>query len=210
MATKCETTTKRPIDIVLDIETAPVEKDVIERYNAAFANRKKRVIPGLHPCLSRIVVVGIKPIKKNAKPVVFAATPDGSVTEKDILVQTKEFLERAAVGRFVTFNGTAFDLPMMRLRAVACGVEGLGRLLPPSRSARNYDLFQLIRWEMPLSLQELALLAVGDTRELRGHDVAELWKAGRIDEIIQHNIEDLQTIEMLYLRRGDMFGIALP
>jgi len=88
-------------------------------------------------------------------------------------------------------------------------VQGLGRLLPTARSARNCDLFHMIKWEMPLTLSELSFLVLGKPKTLTGADVAELYLKGDFEAIRAYNIRDLEIIEALYLRREDLFGAAI-
>lgn len=187
------------MELVLDIETIPAGQEVLEQYCSQFPRKKKpKEAPALHPCTARIIAVGLKPM--GDEPVVFLDT------EREVLESTKSYLEEARPSRIITFNGTSFDFPMLRFRAAALRVEGLGRLLPTARSSRNCDLFHLIKWEMPLTLSELSMLVLGRPKELSGADVAELYRMGDLDAIRQYNINDLEIIEALYLLREDLFG----
>jgi len=186
-------------ELVLDIETIPAEQEVLDQYCSFFPRKKKpKETPALHPCTARVVAVGLKPV--GGEPVVFMST------EREILESTKSYLEEVRPTKIISFNGTAFDFPMLRFRAAAHHVEGLGRLLPTARSSRNCDLFHLIKWEMPLTLSELSMLVLGRPKELSGADVAELYRMGDLDAIRQYNIHDLEIIEALYLLREDLFG----
>ncbi|MCX8207411.1 MAG: hypothetical protein N3G75_06225, partial [Methanothrix sp.] len=114
-------------ELILDIETIPADQEALDRYCSLFPNKKKpRESPGLHPCTARIIAVGLKLL--GDEPVVFINT------EREVLESTKLYIESVRPTRFITFNGTSFDFPMLRLRAAALGVRGLGRLLPASRS----------------------------------------------------------------------------
>lgn len=187
------------MELVLDIETIPAEQEVLEQYCSLFPHKKKpKEAPALHPCTARIIAVGLKPV--GCDPAVFLST------EREVLESTKSYLEETRPSRIITFNGTAFDFPMLRLRAAALGVHGLGRLLPASRSPANYDIFQRIRWDMPLTLSELSMLVLGRPKELSGADVAELYKRGDLEAICEYNIHDLEIIEALYQLREDLFG----
>lgn len=190
------------MEIVLDIETIPAEQAVLEQYCSLFPHKKKpKESPALHPCTARIVVVGFKPVGDT--PLVLI---DRNGSEQDLLERARDYLEDVQPDKYITFNGTAFDFPMLRLRAAALGMHGLGRLLPASRSPANYDLFQRIRWDMPLTLSELSLLVLGRPKELSGADVAELYRMGDLEAIRMYNIEDLEIIEALYQLREDLFG----
>ena len=202
---------RRPTDIVIDIETAPADEEAIELYNKYFAavnkTKRKTARPGLHPCVTKIIVVGIKPLKK--KPIVFAEDPGSGVGEKEVLEETKKCLEDLGAGRYITYNGTAFDFPMLRIRAAVWRIDGLGRLLPAAHSARNCDLYRMIKWDMPLSLSEMALVMTGAPKCVSGDEIAELYKNGQIEKIIEHNISDLELTEMLYLHKNDLFGTSV-
>lgn len=191
------------MELILDIETIPAEQEVLEQYCSLFPNKKKpKESPALHPCTARIIAVGLKPL--GCDPAVFLST------EREVLESTKSYLEEMRPSRIITFNGTAFDFPMLRLRAAALGVHGLGRLLPASRSPRNFDLYHFFRWDMPLTLSELSMLVLGRPKELSGPDVAELYRRGDMEAIRQYNIQDLEIIEALYQLREDLFGASVP
>lgn len=188
------------MELVLDIETIPAEQEALDQYCSLFPHKRKpRESPALYPCTARIIAVGLKPVGED--PVVFLST------EQEVLECTKSYLEEARPSRIITFNGTSFDFPMMRFRAMALGVHGLGRLLPSARSPRNYDLFQLIKWQMPMTLSELAMLLFNRPKGLSGAEIGTLYQKGDLDAIKQYNIRDLEIIEALYLLKEDLFGL---
>lgn len=190
------------MELILDIETIPAEQEVLEQYCSLFPHKKKpKEAPALHPCTARIVAVGLKPLGDT--PLVLIGR---NMSEQDLLERTRDYLEDVRPNKYITFNGTAFDYPMLRLRAAALGVHGLGRLLPSSRSPRNFDLYHFFRWDMPLTLSELAMLVLGRPKELSGADVAELYRRGDFEAIRNYNIQDLEIIEALYQLREDLFG----
>lgn len=186
------------MDLVLDIETIPEREDIIEKYCRSFPNKRKKEKPfALHPCTCQVVVIGMKPI--GCKPVIFVGE------EIDILVKAREYIKNANPTRLVTFNGVGFDFPVLRWRAARNNIQGLGRLLPGNRDPRCYDIYQKIRWELPMSLSEISMLLFGDPKEKDGSTVEKLYKENKIDELINYNATDLEITEGVYLWKTDLF-----
>lgn len=186
------------MELVMDIETISAPDDVVECFLNTFPSKKKKVaIPALHPCTCQILVIGFKPV--GCDPVIFL-----NANERQLLLDAKDYLEKANPTRLITFNGVAFDIPMIRWRAIKNGISGFGSLLPSSKSSRNYDIYQKTRWEMALSLGEISMLIRDSIKDVTGGIVETLFKDGRIDEIIEYNQRDLEITEELYLLRKDL------
>jgi len=187
------------MDIILDIETVRGSDEDYDLYCETFPSKKKaREAPALNPCTNKIVAVGIKPLRE--EPIVFVGR------ESDILENTKKWLKENKPNKIITFNGTAFDFPVLRWRAAKNHISGLGMLLPDvsGRDLRNYDIFLKIKWAMPMSLSEISLLLFGKPKETDGNEIEELYKNGNVDEIVKHNILDLEITEAIYLMRDDL------
>jgi predicted PolB exonuclease-like 3'-5' exonuclease len=188
------------MELILDIETVPAPESELQRFLELFpSKRKARDSPSLHPCTARIIAVGLKPV--GGDPVVYL-----DLDERRVIENTKRYLEETRATKIITFNGSSFDFPMLRLRAAACGIRGFGRLLPASRSAKNCDLFHSLKWDMSLSLSELALLVLGELKSSGGNEIRTFYEAGDLDAIRAHNIQDLELIEKIYILREDLFG----
>lgn len=184
-------------EIILDIETICDDTDY-EAYCQLFPKKKKaKEAPALHPCTCRVVCVGLKPVC--AEPVILFHE-----NEKELLSLTRLCLEELCPSRIITFNGTTFDFPVLVWRAARHGIDGLGRLLPRSKDVKNYDIYQKIRWTLPLSLSEISMLLFGEPKVYSGDRMDELFREGRYDEIISYNRRDLEIIEAVYLRRDDL------
>ena len=188
------------LDVVLDIETVKGSDEDYNLYCETFPGKKKaKEAPALNPCTNRVVAVGLKPV--GGEPVVFAGDD-----EKEILVNTRQWFANNKPNKIITFNGTGFDFPVLLWRAARNKIEGLGILLPDvgGRDLRNYDIYLKIKWAMPLTLSEISLLLFGKPKDTEGGDIEELYKAGNIDEIVRHNIYDLEITEAIYLQRDDL------
>lgn len=189
-------------EVVLDIETVPLPVEERERYISSVLcrdsrKRKPRETPALHPCTAKVVCVGIKPVGEKAICMV-------SGNEKQLLEDTRALLEKLSPVRYVTFNGTGFDFPMLRYRALANGVTGLGRLLPVSRSPGNYDIYALLRWDLPISLADIGYLM--GIEKGNGADVEKWYEEKNYEMIEAYNIRDLELTEKIYLMRHDLLG----
>jgi DNA polymerase elongation subunit (family B) len=189
-------------EVVLDIETVPLPVEEREIYISSVLcrdsrKRKPRETPALHPCTAKVVCVGIKPVGEPAMSLV-------SGNEKELLERAKGLLEKLSPVRYVTYNGTGFDFPMLRFRALSNGVVGLGRLLPVSRSPVNYDIYDLVRWSMPISLSDFGYL-MGVVKG-NGVDVEKWYAEGDFEKIEEYNIRDLEITERIYLMRNDLLG----
>lgn len=55
-----------------------------------------------------------------------------------------------------------------------------------------------------MSLSEISLLLFGKPKETDGNEIEELYKNGNVDEIVKHNILDLEITEAIYLMRDDL------
>jgi len=188
------------MEVVMDIETISAPQEDIDHFLELFPSKKKKMAsPGLHPCTSRILVIGFKPVGKD--PVIYIGD------ERQVLLDAKTFLENSNPTRIITFNGVGFDIPMIRWRAAKNGIPGFGNLLPSSRSPRNYDIYQKIRWEMPMSLGEASMLITDNIKKTVGSAVEEMYSAGRIDDILEYNKRDLEITEILYVNRKDLLGL---
>lgn len=188
------------MEVVMDIETISAPQEVVDQFISLFPSKKKKMTtPALHPCTSKIIVIGFKPIGKDS--VIFVGD------ERQVLLDTKNFLETNNPTRIITFNGIGFDIPMIRWRAAKNRITGFGDLLPSSKSPRNYDIYQKIKWEMPMSLGELSMLITDKIKSSTGEIVEELYNAGKIDELVEYNKRDLEITEALYLNRKDYLGL---
>jgi predicted PolB exonuclease-like 3'-5' exonuclease len=128
-------------------------------------------------------------------------------SEKDLI---KSFVGKVAelCPRLVTFNGSSFDLPVVRYRAL------LHQLPAPGLSCRPYfnrytddaldlcDVLSSYDSRGKISLDELskALGHPGKPVDIKGHQVDEFYRSGRIEEISEYCKTDVINTYLLWLR----------
>ena len=140
--------------------------------------------------------------------------------------------ERAVVGTFlealgkhkpqlVGFNSRESDLKILIQRGVILGVQAAGFAQRPDKPWLGIDYFARdSEWSVDLkdivggwgkgvpSLHELAVqCGVPGKMGVDGNDVAELWLAGRLDEIVAYNELDALTTYLVWLRMAHFGGL---
>ncbi len=128
-----------------------------------------------------------------------------------------------AGGTVVSFNGRAFDAPVLRLSAMAAGVFDAGniaRLAQANRYGREHaDLCELVgsygaaRGHPLASLCERLRIPVKTS--VSGGDVGALWRAGDREAVLRYVSEDVLATYLLWLhhiafRHADPALIAEP
>ena len=122
------------------------------------------------------------------------------------------FLEQAAARRLlVTFNGSTFDLPYVRLRAAATGV-------PCSLPQAHLDLLHVCRREWGRRLPDCKLQTLEQhicgrsprLDDIPGKDIPEAYHefvrtgdAAQMVTVLHHNLLDLLTLAELLTRLSD-------
>lgn len=100
----------------------------------------------------------------------------------------------------VTYYGTKFDIPYIRTRAVACGVD-----FPVFGTLKHTDLYYIVRHRFKLSsnrLENACRVIMKKTQKTRID--SKFWRGGaRGDEaslayILDHNRKDVLDLEALY------------
>jgi 3'-5' exonuclease len=131
----------------------------------------------------------------------------------------REFWTRAECfpGCLVSFNGRGFDLPVLELAALRCGISApsyFGREdSPRSRHSpeRHLDLYDYLtnygasRLHGGMDLL-LKMLGLPGKREMNGAMVQEYFEAGRLDEIHRYCRGDVIQTYFLFLRIELMRG----
>lgn len=130
--------------------------------------------------------------------------------ERAGLLELLDVLREAHPTPIVTHNGSAFDLPFLRLRALRYGLPDLARLLyqDKPRSGRLVDTADpswvprpagSARKGWEYSLDAVAeLLGVARKPTLPGRDVPLAAFEGRWDEIREHCEDDVVTLRRVY------------
>jgi predicted PolB exonuclease-like 3'-5' exonuclease len=128
-------------------------------------------------------------------------------TEVDALIDIADDLRAAR--RLVTFNGRGFDMPLLSLRAMKCGVNWSfwercrHRFGNFKQALFHYDLqdqlgdFGAAR---AISLDRVAkMLDLPGKRDVCGGDVFELIKAGEREKVITYCCDDVMQTWLVYL-----------
>lgn len=131
----------------------------------------------------------------------------GERSEKDLI---QSFVDKIAElrARLITFNGSRFDLPVLRYRAM------INRVSAPGLAARNYfnrysddaidlcDVLASFDQRAKVSLHELCrvLGLPGKPDGIDGSQVDEYYRAGRIKEVAEYCETDVVNTYRAWLR----------
>jgi uncharacterized protein YprB with RNaseH-like and TPR domain len=186
------------MQLVLDIETIPLDKERLDEYKEKFEatskkKNKRSSKGGLHFLTGRLVCAGVKPV--GAMECTFADEEEAVIIEGLV-----GYLRECRIDQLITFNGKLFDLPFIRLRAALYGYD-ITNYLPFERySKQHYDIYEQLggKWGLNCSLAEYAWHFGLDTIVDHGSDIAKMYKKNDWDGIVQHNVGDLITTEALY------------
>ncbi len=181
-------------EYVLDIETIPSRH---KEYKEAFPYSKKK--PGIHAIISEVVCVGIMELISYQTSVLDRRS---FKSEQDILAWLYDAFRSRKNDTLVSFNGQAFDLPVLSVRAALYHIP-LGRVLPKGKNANHIDLYQVLggKWSADISscsLSELAWHLYKTPKDSNGSQVSGWYEAGELEKIANHCIKDLQITARLY------------
>ncbi|HEX2522413.1 MAG TPA: ribonuclease H-like domain-containing protein, partial [Terriglobia bacterium] len=132
--------------------------------------------------------------------------------ERAVLLALRESLEDAEV--LVTFNGKAFDIPLLQSRFV------LARQRWPLAGAVHLDLLHPARriWKLRLGVCSLAnlesqILGIERENDIPGHLIPQVYfryvrtrNPQGIGSILRHNRQDIETLARLALRMAEIFS----
>ena len=131
----------------------------------------------------------------------------GERSEKEILTA---FVNKIAEisPQLVTFNGASFDLPVLRYRAMVCGVAAPGLSLRPYFNRYSEDAIDLCDVLSAFSSQNKASLhelsgvmgLPGKPDDIDGADVENYCRAGRIAEVAAYCETDVVNTYRVWLR----------
>jgi predicted PolB exonuclease-like 3'-5' exonuclease len=148
-------------------------------------------------------------------------TTDGAISEKELI---RRFLD--GVGRsgaqLVGFNSDNSDLPILLQRGLAHGISVPGFARRPEKPWEGRDYFaRSSDWHLDLlslvggwgkatpSLHELASVAgIPGKMGTSGDNVVDLWRAGKIREVVEYNQYDALTTYLLWLRTAHFSGLV--
>lgn len=183
------------------------EKDFIATTNQAWYNYPDYRIgyfdiesDGLKADFSTMLSYAIK--EKDGSIITNVITKDelfNGTYDKRLVKECIEDLRRFKV--IVTYNGTLFDLPYMRSKALHYGLE-----FPSYGDLFHFDLYYTVKSKLNLSRKSLA--NVCDYLGIKGKtDIdKESWRRAKygdpeaLKEVVRHNIPDVIILEQLHNR----------
>jgi len=102
--------------------------------------------------------------------------------------------------RLFTYYGTGYDIPFLRTRCLTHGLD-----FPPIGSLFHTDVYYPVRNKLRLYRNRMEVACSQFGIESKGHRLTpDVWmKAqagdqGAIDYVMQHNIEDVESLEKLW------------
>lgn len=216
--------------LVIDIETVGtpweehdpyVREYLIKGMNEAEAEEEKRR-GALSPFTGRIVAIGIVNAETGRSCAMYEVPgqtelitrKDGNRTlisgsERQILEKFWEFL--APGDRFISFNGRQFDGPFLMIRSAIHGVVPKRDLVGNRyRLHPNCDLREVLnfngtlnprqmRFNLDLACKSFGIVS-SKTEGMDGRAVADLYRAGRYEDIATYCLEDVRATCELYLK----------
>jgi hypothetical protein len=220
-----------PAQLVLDIETigdAANRAAVAEM--AAAAGKEPAEFAALSPALARVVCVGMRDLTTKREMAFVDLSPfkdcpqaieraRGFASERELLeVVNSMFLKVAAL---VTFNGRAFDVPVLVHRMVAWGIRPASFLMACARQPRykgagaHVDLREQFTFAGACngpgtSLRAFAL-GYGFNDPKAGGDGAEVEKliaAGNAQGLVDYCLGDVAAAADLFERWCQLVGVA--
>lgn len=111
--------------------------------------------------------------------------------------------------RLVTYYGSRYDVPFLRTRCLTHGLD-----FPPIGSLFHSDLYYTVRGKLKLYRNRLEVACDQFKIPSKGHRLTpEVWMAAQtgdqkaIDYILQHNVEDVESLEALWRKLGGHFRL---
>jgi 3'-5' exonuclease len=212
--------------VIFDIETSGTpfhELDELQqKYLLKFAeteeqieNEKLKV--NLYPFTAQVVSIGMMNVDTRRGRVLLQGEGLEPWTSDDGMVDFLPSDERTLLERFwqdiarydqlVSFNGRAFDGPFLHIRSAMLGVHP-SRALVTNRynPALHCDLLEQLTFygvARKFSLDFVCMAFGFDSPKrhgIDGHDINGLFREGRLREIAEYNVRDLEATRELFLR----------
>jgi predicted PolB exonuclease-like 3'-5' exonuclease len=205
--------------IVFDIETIPqqselskvqetyLDKQLVKRLGPDYQdnpeyNETKRLIMGTTPYLGEICCIGIKKVLANGQFDMVALKG----AEADILTRWWGIISKHR-GQFVHYNGLGFDVPWIIKRSMKYGIRPTSKDFLDRRRFQKYPHFDvqqiLADWDrFNIISLELACDFLGVTSpkegEIKAKDVAQAFKDGKIKQIAEYCLKDVDATHQIY------------
>lgn len=198
--------------LVWDIETVP-DLDAIRRVHSLLGISNEEAIGFLggkfpkHP-FHKIICIGVVIAERQPNGWIAVSKGAPHARERSKEERIKGFVDRIPQLQptLVTFNGSSFDLPVLRYRALAHSISARGLVSLPyfnRYSAQSVDLCDVLAsyGAAKVTLNEISrtLGFRGKGSGIDGSDVARLAAAGRMHEIADYCIEDVVNTNRIWL-----------
>ncbi|MBN1424722.1 ribonuclease H-like domain-containing protein [Candidatus Fermentibacteria bacterium] len=221
--------------VVIDIETVPVDWEGLEPEEQAYLlqnartdeeQEKVRDQLGLFPLTGRVVAIGMLNPESGKALVLAEGIPgEGAAwafdegtefwtgNEAEILERFWDVVKR--YGQIITFNGRSFDGPYLMLRSLVLGVVASRNLVPNRyRLSEHLDLLDVLtlyggirRYSLDFLCRRLGIDS--PKGQMRGKDVAEAYRAGRMEDIARYCLEDVRATKQLLDRAEEALGVLV-
>ncbi|MBT7929340.1 hypothetical protein HN682_05440 [Candidatus Peregrinibacteria bacterium] len=201
--------------LIFDIETIPqqtplsdLQEETLQRKLDKFTIKDNEDLIGIRnrimatsPYFGEIVCIGAMKVYGDES---------GSIslvgTEKEILTRWWEIIKKHK-GVFVHYNGLGFDVPFILKRSMFHGIEPTHKQFADTKRFQRYPHFDvqqiLADWDryqtasLELACEFLGVKSPKDG-EIKAANVAEAFAAGRIDEIAEYCLKDVQATYDVY------------
>ena len=210
--------------VIFDIETAGAELDALDDpfkdYFLRFAESEDDLESvkdslSFYPLTAEIAAIGMLNPDSGKGAVYYQAAPGQekveSFEENGITFEAgseKEILEKfwrvvRSYDQFITFNGRCFDCPFILTRSALHRTVPTRDLMPNRYSSAHIDLldqltfFGAVRRRFGLDLWCRFLGIESPKKEMCGHEVKDLFRAGRRLEIARYCAGDLKATKSL-------------
>ena len=206
--------------VIFDIETAGSEFDALEEpfkdYFLRFAESEDDVAAvkdslSFYPLTAEIVAIGMLNPDSGRGAVYYQAPPAPSVEEDGLIFEAsteKEILEKfwraiRSYDQFITFNGRCFDCPFIMTRTALHRTAPTRDLMTNRYGNAHIDLldqltfFGAVRRRFSLDLWCRFFGIESPKKETSGHEVKDLFRAGRRLEIARYCAGDLKATKSL-------------
>ena len=203
----------KPCECVLDIETYPEIPDGMinilkaelkapsnlkdpEKIAAALARKEAALVEkaALSPLTARVVIVGMGFRQKGGEWEYQVLTDENELTLLglvDLAVAGRQVTKR------ITYNGARFDIPFLVARCMKHGFVPKWKWPVGRYHPMHVDMYDVLGEG---SLEKWMVLLTGQRKKSSGSQIAELIDSGRLDEAVEHCLDDIKALAMIYER----------
>ena len=111
--------------------------------------------------------------------------------------------------RLITYYGTGYDIPFLRTRCLTHGLD-----FPPMGSIFHTDVYYAVRNKLKLHRNRMEVACDQFGIESKGHRLTpKVWQEAQaghkpaIDYVLQHNVEDVISLEALWKKMDGHFRV---